>query len=242
MRQILITGANGQLGSYLAGEYHKLGYGLILHYHNKQQRLQKLAELPEVRMFSCDLRDLNKLQDCLQGLDTSPDTLIHCAAVRSSDALPLHETNPEFFAEVLMTNLLSAYNVLRATLPFMQEKHFGRVVVMGSDVTKSGLKNGSAYAASKAGVVNLVKSAAQELAADNVLLNAVSPAPVDTNLSEDYSGEYLAFRREYFAQYQSQVPSGKLVTKEEIMQVTELLISDRLTNLTGQEIFLRGGM
>jgi len=60
-------------------------------------------------------------------------------------------------------------------------------------------------------------------------------------LEEDYSGEYLQFRQRYFADYLTNVPTGKFVTKEEIKKVIDLLISEDLQNLTGEEIFIDGG-
>jgi NAD(P)-dependent dehydrogenase (short-subunit alcohol dehydrogenase family) len=246
MRQILISGANSQIGSYLAKEYYKEGYKLVLLYHKRKERISELFNKDGI--FSCpvDLCNSEAVKEAVfraeQFLHQSSDTLIHCAAIRSSDALPLYQTEPMQFANVLSTNMMSAYNILRWTLPSMQENAFGRVIMFGSDVSQKGLQNGSAYSASKAGIVNLVKSVALEMAKYNIVINAISPAPVETNLEEDYSGEYLNFRKRYFAEYLAQVPTGKLVTKEEIKKVTDLLIDENIKNLNGEEIIIDGGV
>ncbi len=246
MRQILISGANSQIGSYLAKEYYKEGYKLVLLYHKRKERISEL--LNKDGIFSCpvDLCNSEAVKEAVlraeQFLHQSSDTLIHCASIRSSDALPLYKTEPMQFANVLSTNMMSAYNILRWTLPSMQENAFGRVIMFGSDVSQKGLQNGSAYSASKAGIVNLVKSVALEMAKYNIVINAISPAPVETNLEEDYSGEYLNFRKRYFAEYLAQVPTGKLVTKEEIKKVTDLLIDENIKNLNGEEIIIDGGV
>lgn len=245
MRQILISGANSQVGSYLAKEYYKEGFQLVLLYHNRNERIAE--QLGKEGIFSCsvDLCDATAVQaaisESVKQLKQNSDILIHCAAVRSSDALPLCQTEPFQFTYVLKSNIISAYNVLRYSLPPMQEKRFGRIIMFGSDVSRRGLKNGSAYAASKAAIANMVKSVALELAKDNILINTVSPAPIKTALEEDYSGEYLQFRQRYFADYLTNVPTGKFVTKEEIKKVIDLLISEDLQNLTGEEIFIDGG-
>lgn len=246
MRQILISGANSQIGSYLAKEYYKEGYKLVLLYHKRKERISELFDKDGIFSYPVDLCNSEAVKEAVlraeQFLHQSSDTLIHCAAIRSSDALSLYQTEPMQFANVLSTNMMSAYNILRWTLPSMQENAFGRVIIFGSDVSQKGLQNGSAYSASKAGIVNLVKSVALEMAKYNIVINAISPAPVETNLEEDYSGEYLNFRKRYFAEYLAQVPTGKLVTKEEIKKVTDLLIDENIKNLNGEEIIIDGGV
>jgi len=154
MRQILISGANSQIGNYLAKEYYKEGYKLVLLYHKRKERISEL--LNKDGIFSCpvDLCNSEAVKEAVfraeQFLHQSSDTLIHCASIRSSDALPLYKTEPMQFANVLSTNMMSAYNILRWTLPSMQENAFGRVIMFGSDVSQKGLQNGSAYSASKA--------------------------------------------------------------------------------------------
>lgn len=242
MKQILITGANGQLGSYLAKAYHQEGYALELLYHKRKQRIVELFDEPNVMSAACDLTDFNGLNQKLAMLKVKPDILIHCASVRSSDALPLAETEPETFCRVFNSNLYSCYNILRLVLPLMQESGRGRVIIMGSDISQSGLARGSAYAAAKAAMVNMVKSGAKEMAGQNILINAISPAPIDTDLEEDYQGEYLEFRKKYFADFVAKTPTGKLVSKDEIKRVIDMLIDDDIMNLTGKEIVLDGGL
>ncbi len=241
MKQILITGANGQLGSFLAKEYHQEGYSVVLLYHKRKERIAGLLSDPRVQAASLDLGDYDLLCRVINEMQVSPSALIHCASLRSYDAKPLAETSPETFLRVLDTNLHSAYNILRAILPLMQENGQGRVVLLGSDVTRSGLKNGSAYGAAKAGMVNLVKSVAKEVAKFGVCINAISPAPVETVLEEDFVGQYLEFRKDYFTAYLKRTPTGKLVSLEEIKRVTDMLIDNKMISLNGQEIFLDGG-
>jgi NAD(P)-dependent dehydrogenase (short-subunit alcohol dehydrogenase family) len=243
MKLMLITGANGQIGSSLAKSYREEGYELALFYHNRTDRLDSF---PVESMFKVNLVNYTDVKQALGQVVSqyhkTPDCLIHCAALRSADALPLANTEPAVFEEVFRSNFSSAYNILRAVLPGMQENGFGRVVMFGSEVSRSGLKNGSAYAAAKAGIVSLVKSSAKEMAAYNVLINAVSPAPVDTVLEEDFQGEYLEFRKAYFANHVLSTPSGKLVSINEIKKVIDLLTADELCNLSGEEIFITGGI
>ena len=85
------------------------------------------------------------------------------------------------------------------------------------------------------------KSAALECASANVLINTIAPAPVDTSLEEDFSGPYLIFRKAYFADHIAGSASKQLVCLAEIKQLADLLISEEVRSLCGEEIFLTGG-
>ena len=177
----MITGANSQIGSFLARQYETEGRDLILLYHKNDHRIKDLKS----RKLAVDLRDLAALEKVVSKLKSEIDCLIHCSAIRSEDAQVLAETDPVQFKQVFDENFYPAYNVLRAILPQMLDRHFGRVILFSSEVTRSGLPNGSAYAASKAAIANMCKSAALECASANVLINTIAPAPVDTSLEED---------------------------------------------------------
>lgn len=241
----VITGANGQIGSFLAHSYAQARKPLLLLYHQAKGRLAELENDPGLILLSCDLCDADAVKQALdtavQTLSATPAYLIHTAAVRSSDAQTVADSDPHFFGTVLKQNIMAAYNILRFTLPFMRATSFGRVVLFGSNVVQTGLANGSAYAAAKAAIVNLAKSTALENASRNILVNCISPAPVETRLEEDYAGEYLAFRKDYFEQIRKSTPTGKLVSKAEIKSVIDLLLSASIDNLSGQNIVLDGG-
>ena len=242
---LVVTGANGQLGSFLARYPELQGYPRLLLYHRRQDRLNGLNDGPDQLVRACDLltsRELDVvLKEANAHFNSLPSRLVHTAAVRSSDAMSVADSDPQVFAATVDQNLTAAYNILRAMLGFCREQQFGRLVFMGSSVTATGLANGAAYAAAKAAIVNLVKSAALENAAYNILINCISPAPVETELSEDYSGDYLAFRKQYFEARLAKTPTGKLVSKQELASLCVLLLDNALQNLTGQEIIVNGG-
>lgn len=237
MSKIVITAANSQIGSYLAKQYLKEGKELVLLYHNNTQRIQGLM----AAAFRVDLSDLDATKSVFNQIEGDIDAVIHCAAIRSEDAMPLSQTDEALFTRVFNGNFYPTYNVLRAALPRMTERGFGRIVLFGSEVGKEGLINGSAYAASKAAIANLAKTSSRENAKYNVLINCISPGPVQTNLEEDYEGEYLIFRKKYFENHRTKCASGELVTMQEIKVTTDLLISRDLRNMCGEEIFLTGG-
>lgn len=246
MSIILITGANGQVGSYLAHAYRQEGNKLILFYHKRTDRLSGFVNDEACYTEAVDLGDFAQVMAAVNNackhFTAVPEVLIHCAALRSFDAMPLAASDPVVFTQVFQANSLGAYNILRAVLPNMQDNGFGRVVLLGSDVSRSGLPNGSAYAASKAAMINMMKSVAKECLSQNIRINAISPAPIDTKLEEDYSGAYLEFRKAYFAKYLSDNPGTRLVKFHEIKNVTDLLIKPEMQSLNAEELFLSGGI
>nr|MDK2850538.1 beta-ketoacyl reductase [Candidatus Cloacimonadota bacterium] len=237
MKKIIISGANSQIGSFLASQYEKEGHTLVLLYHKNTQRIKNLAS----EKYRVDLRDFEQVKQLINGIEGQISSLIHCAAIRSVDAQALADTDPQIFKKVVDENLYPCYNLMRVLLPIMREQCFGRIVLFSSDVTRSGLANGSAYAAAKAAIANLAKSAALENAKYNVLINCIAPGPVDTVLEEDFSGSYLEFRKAYFAKHKANSAAENLVSRAEIKQVADFLISADIRTICGEEIFLTGG-
>lgn len=242
---MIISGANGQVGSFLAKYFHDRGYPLILLYHKRNDRLQELMNAPLVHCEAVELEDPALVRQAIErgveALKTIPGYLIHTASQRSYDALPLSGSDPEVWQAIFNSNLKGSYNLLRISLPYFEQTKFGRIVVFGSDITRSGLPMGSAYSAAKAALVNIVKSVAREVGGSNILINAISPGPIDTDLSTDYTGDYLQFRKEYFEKHKQACPTHKLVSKEEIRNMIDVLISAQNENITGEEIFINGG-
>lgn len=242
---LVITGANGQMGAFLAKWPGLKCYPKLLLFHQRQERLDEIENDANNLKLACDLMDATALQaafwEATNHFGGSATRLIHTAALRSSDAKSLVECDDDFYFRILNHNVMGCMNVLKAVLPLMIEAAFGRIVLFGSVVTQTGLANGAAYAAAKAAIVNIAKSIALENAKDGILINCLSPGPIETALDEDYQGEYLKFRQEYFEAYKQKTPTKKLVSKAELALLCESLVSDKLQNLTGQEIIINGG-
>jgi NAD(P)-dependent dehydrogenase (short-subunit alcohol dehydrogenase family) len=237
-RFVIITGGDGAIASHIARRLHDEGAKILLWTHDHHDRADRLP----LGRISSDLSDAAASQkawdDWKAAHDRRPDALIHTAAVRASDHQPLRDSSPEMWARVAMTNLNMAANILRMLLPELALADPGRVVLFGSDVSRSGLCSGSAYAAAKAGIVALARSVALE--ERNVLVNVVSPGPVETDFSNGPE-EYLEFRRRYFEEQISQTPLGRLAAPDDLYGLVRHLISPENTFLTGEEVFLNGG-
>lgn len=247
-KTILITGANGQAAVHLATELLHQGCDLLLIAHQRTERIDKLVNTypDKCLLHKCDLGNYEEtfaaVQSMVQKSGKIPGGLVHTAAIRSYDAKPLSDSDPETWSKIINQNISMAYNILRCVLPVMTEKKQGKIVIFGSNVTRTGLPYGSAYAAAKSALANLVRSVAWENAAHNIQINMISPAPIDTKLEEDYTGEYLKFRQEYFAAYKNTHPAQQLVAMGDVIKMVLTLLDIEIESVSGDEIFITGGV
>jgi len=143
---------------------------------------------------------------------------------------PIAETSLESWRRTLDVNLTGAFLCARRALPGMRERGYGRMVAIGSS---AGVAGGSvpcaAYSASKAGLMNLVKSIAREASPQGVTANAVAPALISTPMLEDIS--HLADR----------VPVGRVGEPEDVAAVVAFLCSAHAGYVTGEVVDVNGG-
>ncbi len=143
--------------------------------------------------------------------------------------VPLEETSSELWERTLAINLTGGFLVARRALPGMRALGYGRVVGLGAAAGKSGGARSAAYAASKAGLMTLVKSIAAEYARDGITANIVAPALIDTQL--------LGATREVAGR----VPVGRLGTAEEVAAAVVFLLSGEAGYITGEVLDINGG-
>jgi len=122
----------------------------------------------------------------------------------------------------------------RAALPGMTSRGYGRIVNLASVAGKEGNPMAAAYSASKAAVIGLTKSIGKDVATTGVLVNCVTPAPVETPMVVGLSQEHLDYML-------SRVPMGRLAKTEEAAELIAFLGSDRMTFSTGAAFDLSGG-
>ncbi|MCD4817512.1 MAG: SDR family oxidoreductase [Candidatus Cloacimonetes bacterium] len=243
-RTIVITGASGNMGLYFISKYISQN-NLILIDFKKSDKVKKIIkEVNTVKFIKVDItdfQDLNqKISDLLIETNWKPDTLIHTAAIRSSDSKSLIDTDPEFWQKIIQVNLIGTYHLLKIIIPYFKKHKFGRIILFGSNVSRIGLKNGTAYSASKAAIANLTRSLAQEISDENILINTISPGPIKMR-NDEFSKEYNNFREKYFENERKQIPLKRIAEPDDLFSLCEFLLSEKNTYLTGEEIFVTGG-
>jgi NAD(P)-dependent dehydrogenase (short-subunit alcohol dehydrogenase family) len=242
MKTFLVTGASAGIGRAIVERAVEAGEQVIA-WGRDASRLHELRrELgDQVRIGVIDVADAEAVRSALATLGPL-DALVLCAGICRQASL----AQPDFLAvwdEVMQTNLRAVAHCLHAALPHLGPG--GRIVAIGSTLARTGRAGYSAYAASKHGLLGLVRSAALELAPRGITVNAVCPGWVDTAMAaEDL--RLTATRTgvdpdEARDRALSRIPIGRMIAPEEVAALVTLLLQDSATAITGEAFGISGG-
>lgn len=236
-RTALVTGASGGIGAAIARALHNQGAAVALSGTRKEALGSLAAELRDnVHVLPCDLADAAAVEALVPAAEAamgSLDILVNNAAL-TRDMLALRMKDEDWDL-ILSVNLTAVFRLTRAALKGMLRRKFGRVVGVTSVVGVVGNPGQSNYAASKAGMIGMLKSIAAEVATRNVTVNCVAPGvietPMTTGLNEKQRSALLV-----------KVPLGRLGSPEEIASAVVYLSSSEASYVTGQTLHVNGGM
>ena len=151
---------------------------------------------------------------------------------------PFLAHTPETLRLTIDRNLWTAIWCCRAVLPHMKAAKYGRIVSIGADSVRNGLWDHAAYNAAKGGVHGLTTGLAREFAADGITVNTVAPCAVATPQLEAFIGKGIPLIDKFIGV----IPMGRAGTAEEMAAVTVFLCSDEAAYITGQTLFVDGGL
>jgi len=161
------------------------------------------------------------------------DVCVSNAAITDTIA-PAHRMAPEQWQRDIDVNLTGAFRIVQACLGGMRERRYGRVIVISSGAARDGLPGQVAYAASKAGLLGMVKTIAAENAAHGITANAVLPGMIGTEKVRAMPAEVLDV-------INAELPAGRMGTPEEVAALVAFLASEEAGYVTGEEIGIAGG-
>lgn len=238
-RVVVITGGARGIGYAVAERALRSGAAVAL-WDIDADRLEssrrELAELGTVSAVTVELTDERSVDAATQ--QTVRDhggihVLINCAGITGGNGLTW-ELEPEVWRRVIDVNLIGPYLTCRAVVPHMLKEGYGRIVNIASVAGKEGNPNASHYSASKAGLIGLTKSLGKELAAKNILVNAVTPAAAKTEIFNSMSQQHIDYML-------SKIPMNRFLMPDEAASLIVWLSSEDCAFSTGSVFDLSGG-
>jgi 3-oxoacyl-[acyl-carrier protein] reductase len=216
------------------------GYRVIL----AARSLDKLEEAAiQIRSSGVDAfpvaMDMSSSESIANALKTATkdfgriDILVNNAGV-TKDGLAVR-MKPADWEQVLSVNLSGAFYAIQQVLPGMMRERWGRIVNISSVVGEMGNPGQANYVASKAGLIGLTKSLAQEVGSRNITVNAVAPGYIDTEMTHGLSEELKTKMVEH-------TPLRRMGTAEDVAHAVKFLVSDEAAFITGHVLDVNGGM
>jgi 2-hydroxycyclohexanecarboxyl-CoA dehydrogenase len=157
------------------------------------------------------------------------------------DFMPFVQTTEEFWDKILDINFKGALRVIKAVVPGMMDRGFGRVINIGSDAGRVGSSLEAVYSGAKGGIIAFTKTLAREVAAKGVTANTVCPGPTDTPTLRSFA-EGSGDAEKVIAGMVRAVPMKRLGTPEDIGPAVAFLASDDAGFVTGQTLSVSGGL
>ncbi len=239
-QKVFITGATGGIGSATARSFAKQGAIVGLCGRNKD-KLNKISnELKDFNakseIFECDLGDVENVENLFDKADEvmgGIDVLI-CNAGITKDSLAMRMST-EDFENIIKVNLEATFVLNRDAIKKMMKRRYGRIVNISSVVGVSGNPGQANYVASKAGIIGMSKSLAQEVASRNITVNCVAPGFIETPMTEVLTDEQKN-------RILSGIPLGRMGSPEDIANTILFIASKEASYITGQTIHVNGGM
>jgi 3-oxoacyl-[acyl-carrier protein] reductase len=240
IKTAIITGASKGIGAVITKRLNELNYNLVLNYRTNTALMEELIvnfknkETKNI-IVQCDVslyEDAKKLIDEAYSTFGTVDVLINNAGITKDNLLPL--MTEEEFDRVIDINLKGTFNSCRHIAKRMMKQRQGRIINISSVSGLAGNPGQVNYSASKAGIIGMTKSMARELGKKNILVNAIAPGFIKTEMTDKIPEEIKA-------EMMKNIPLQRLGKPEDIADCVEFLISDKASYITGQVISVNGG-
>tara|TARA_B100001113_G_scaffold342100_1_gene327922 strand:- start:15 stop:752 length:738 start_codon:yes stop_codon:yes gene_type:complete len=236
-KKVLVTGASGGIGKAIAMELSLNGADLCLTGRNKTE-LENLKKIigGNCQIIISDLSNsegINNLADQAQEIMGQIDILVNNAGI-TKDNLFMRMSEDDW-NEVININLNSIFKLTKQLIKGMIKRRYGRIINITSVIGVAGGAGQSNYSASKAGIIAMSKSLAQEVGSRSVTVNSIAPGFIETNMTAELSND----RKEDILR---SISIGRLGKPDDIAGAVCFLASDKASYITGQTIHINGGM
>lgn len=224
---IIISGASRGIGKYLFETFREQDINTIGLYNSTKPKcfLESYCKV--------DIRNFQEVKKTIISIISNSDNLIliNCAGINYNAFA--HKSDPEKWKDIIETNLIGTYNLIRSVLPKMREINQGRIINFASVLAVKGTPGVSAYAATKSAFVGLAKSIAVENADRNITINNI-------NLGYTVLGVIREVPEKFKEKLMNEIPMGRLCYPNEILSTVNYLINTGY--ITGESININGGL
>ncbi|MED3762521.1 3-oxoacyl-[acyl-carrier-protein] reductase [Ureibacillus terrenus] len=237
----VVTGASRGIGRAIALELAKEGANVVVNYSGSKEKAEQVVnEILEMGRkaiaVQANVADNDSVQNLMKkALEEfgSIDILVNNAGITRDNLLM--RMKEEEWDEVIQTNLKGVFLCTKAVTRQMMKQRSGRIINIASVVGVTGNAGQANYTAAKAGVIGLTKTAARELASRNILVNAIAPGFITTEMTD-------ALPEDVKTSMLSQIPLGKFGKPEQVAKAVVFLASDDAEYITGQVLHVDGGI
>ncbi len=237
----VVTGASRGIGRAIALKLAQDGANVVVNYSGSQAKAEEVvAEIKAlgqqaiaVQANVADTDEVKALMGAAMDAFGSIDILVNNAGI-TRDNLLMRMKEDEWDS-VMDTNLKGVFLCTKAVARQMMKQRAGRIINVASIVGVAGNAGQANYVAAKAGVIGLTKTTAKELAARNILVNAVAPGFIATDMTEELPQDVKDAML-------TQIPLAKLGQPEDVANVVAFLASEGANYMTGQTLHIDGGM
>jgi 3-oxoacyl-[acyl-carrier protein] reductase len=233
----LVTGATGGLGGTIAKVLQAQGATVALSGTRREVLDALAAEIGQrTHVLPCDLADKNEVEALVPKAEQAMgqlDILVANAGITRDNLFV--QLKDEEWDQVIDVNLTATFRLARAAVRGMMRRRFGRLIGITSVVGVTGNPGQGNYAASKAGMIGMIKSVAAEYARRGVTANCVSPGFISTPMTDKLNEK----QREAIL---GRVPAGRLGSSEDVAAAVVFLASNEANYMTGQTLHVNGGM
>lgn len=233
----LVTGASGGIGREIALALHKAGAKVAIS-GTRQNALEETSAAAnnELIPLICNLSNLSSVEGLIKEAEEKLGQLdiLVCNAGITRDGL-LMRMKDEDWQDVIDVNLTANFKLIRTATRGMMKRRSGRIINITSIVGVMGNPGQANYCASKAGIIGMSKSIAQELAGRGITVNCIAPGFIKTPMTD-------ALNAEQQERITKNIPAGRFGLPEDIAAATVFLASDNASYINGQTLHINGGL